>query len=295
VSFSVRGDSALPEVRQRLELGRTLAIEAARRTLRWFPGPVPHALQDSSDDAARREDLTHDTKADGSPVTIADRDAETFLRESLERAYPKDAQLGEEFGALPGSSGFRWIIDPIDGTVSFVHGVPLYGTLLGLELDGATVAGVIVLPALDEVVWGGPGVGAWHEVGSVRVGDSVRVSPARVSATRRLRDATAAITSLDFCVKAGRPELLARLQAACHATRGWSDCYAAVLAATGRVDAVVEPVMKPWDVAAIAPIIEAAGGRCTDFDGVRSIESGNAAFSNGLVHDELLEVVGANR
>jgi histidinol phosphatase-like enzyme (inositol monophosphatase family) len=279
-------------VSDRATFGRTLAIEAARRTLRWFPGPVAwtnaSGLQSGATAAASLDTVA---KGDGSPVTAADRDAETFLREQLASAYPDDSLLGVVFGERRGTSRFRWVIDPIDGTVSFVHGVPLYGTILGLELDGSPVAGVVVMPVLDEIVWGGAGLGAWHERGTMAGVSSRVVTPAKVSAKASLRDATIAMTSLDYCVQAGMPELYARVQKSCAVTRGWSDCYALVLAATGRIDAVVEPVMKPWDIAGIMPIIEAAGGTCTDFQGKRSISTGTSVVSNGAVHDELLRVV----
>lgn len=286
-------DATLPDgVAERMSFARNIAVEAARRTLKWFPGPIAWAKTpgDVALGGAHPEALQTVTKGDGSPVTAADRDAEMFLRESLGESYPHDALLGEEFGEQLGSTRFRWIVDPIDGTVSFVHGVPLYGTILGLELDGSPIAGVVVLPAMDELIWGGPGLGAWHEAG-IMSGGATRVQPAKVSRISHLRDAAVAVTSLDYCVRAGMPDLLARVQKSCAVTRGWSDCYAFVLAATGRVDAVVEPVMKPWDIAGIMPIIEAAGGTCTDFKGARSITTGASVVSNGLIHDELLRVV----
>lgn len=276
----------------RVVVAHALAVSAARRTLRWFPGPVPwegrgaHAFEKSAGTS-----IGTVSKADGSPVTLADRDAETFLRDELSRAFPNDAVLGEEFGDQRGTSRYRWVIDPIDGTVSFVHGVPLYGTILGLEHDGSPVAGVLVMPVLDEVVWGAIGVAALHEVGTVSGRVVPMVQPARVSKTQTLRAATVAITSMDYCVRAGRADLMTKVQAACGVTRGWSDCYAFMLAATGRIDAVVEPVMKPWDICGIMPIIEAAGGTCTDFAGQRSTESGHCIVSNGAVHAELMGVV----
>lgn len=241
-----------------------------------------------------REDAI--VKGDGSPVTAADRDAETFLRDEISVKFPGDGILGEEFGEQAGwgeASGFRWIVDPIDGTVSFVHGVPLFGTIVGVEYRGRPVAGVVAMPALDEVVWGGAGLGAWHEVGVFASPEKATVGEARVTTTARLEDATLVTTSLDYFVKAGMPSVFARIQGACAAMRGWSDCYGFVLAVTGRADAVVEPLVKPWDICGVAPIVEAAGGRWTDFDGKPSIETGHCVVSNGLVHDELLQLLSA--
>lgn len=239
-----------------------------------------------------RDDAT--IKGDGSPVTAADRDAERFLRDEISVKFPQDAFLGEEFGEQAGrgmASDFRWIVDPIDGTVSFMHGVPLYGTIVGVEYRGRPVAGVMAMPVLDEIVWGGAGLGAWHELGVFGGRENPIVSEARVTKTARLADATVVMTSLDYFVQGGMPDLYARVRGACRVSRGWSDCYGFVLAVTGRADAVVEPVVKPWDICGVAPIVEAAGGTWTDFDGTASIETGHCVVSNGLVHDNLLAVV----
>ncbi|MCP2732603.1 inositol monophosphatase family protein [Limnofasciculus baicalensis] len=267
---------------------RRIALEAARLTLRWFPGPTLGANRDTS---PHLETLTQETKGDGSPVTIADRSAETLVRERLAEAFPRDGVLGEEFGERAGTSEYRWVVDPIDGTVSFVHGVPLYGTILGLEKDGSPIGGVIVMPALNELVWGAIGLGSWHELELDEVGQARTSTPAKVSNTSRLSDATLVTTSLDYFEKARAIELYPRLQKSCAVTRGWSDCYGLVLVATGRADASVEPLMKPWDICGAVAIIEEAGGRCTDFAGHRRVTSGNAVVSNGALHDQLLAVV----
>lgn len=282
-------------VRARAELARVLAIAAARRTLRLFPGPLPCHLLDVEPRAGRgtlRADAI--AKGDGSPVTAADRDAEAFLRDEISSKFPGDAILGEEFGEQAGRgepTGFRWIVDPIDGTVSFVHGVPLFGTIVGVEYRGRPVAGVIAMPVMDEVVWGGVGLGAWHEVGVFAGREKPMVSKARVTTVARLKDATIVTTSLDYFAKVGRSALYEPLQRACAATRGWSDCYGFVLAVTGRTDAVVEPLVKPWDICGVAAIVDAAGGKWTDCDGNASIETGHCVVSNGLVHEELLRVL----
>lgn len=275
-------------LQHRMIAARRIALEAARLTLRWFPGPTVGGVRANS---ASRGTLTQDIKGDGSPVTIADRSAETLVRERLAAEFPHDGVLGEEFGEHAGTSEFRWVVDPIDGTVSFVHGVPLYGTILGLEKDGSPVGGVIVMPALNELIWGAIGLGAWHELELDAAGQARTSTSARVSKTSRLSDATVVTTSLDYFEKAHVGELYPRLQKACAVTRGWSDCYGLVLVATGRADASVEPLMKPWDICGAVAIIEEAGGRCSDCAGHRRVTSGNAVVSNGVLHDQLLAVV----
>jgi len=164
-----------PELASRLELAVRAAREAGRLTLEFF----------------QREDLAVERKADNSPVTEADRQAEQLLRRRIREAFADDAILGEEFGEEAGTSGFRWILDPIDGTKSFICGVPLYGTLIGIERAGASVVGVIYIPALDECVYAASGGGAWYTRGSSAP------RPARVSRCDRLADAVFLTSQLD--------------------------------------------------------------------------------------------------
>lgn len=263
------------------------------------PAPVPdgaarldaalRAARDAGDLALRAfRTRTFDTdfKTDGSPVTAADRGAELLARDMLLKAFPDDGFLGEEFGEVPGRSGIRWIVDPIDGTTSFTRGVPLWGTMIGLECGGRTVLGVIDFPALGSRLYAAQGGGAWHE-------PEPGVPPVRaaVSETSRLGDALWLTTSHDYFRRAGREAEYGRLLRAVGSSRGWSDCYAVLLLATGRADAVVEPLVKPWDLAAIVPIIEEAGGRFSDFAGTPSIHSGNCLATNGQLHGDLLAVI----
>ncbi len=276
------------DIVSRAKAVRQLAIEASRLTLRWFPGPVARDLRAEINVTLG---LETEAKGDGSPVTIADRSAEIFLRERIGSQFPQDGVLGEEFGEHTGKSGYRWVIDPVDGTVSFVHGVPLYGTILGLERDGVCIAGAVVMPVLNELVWGAKGLGAWHELELDGAGKAGISAPAMVSRQARLGEATIVTTSLDYFEKAGVGALYPVVQKSCAVTRGWSDCYGLVLVATGRADAVVEPLMKPWDICGAVAIIEEAGGKCTDFAGNRRIDSGNALVTNSLLHDDLLSVL----
>ncbi len=258
----------------RLEFALECAREAGDLTLGYF----------------RSRRFAVDAKDDGSHVTDADRDAETLIRDALERAFPDDAIFGEEHGERAGSSGYRWLIDPIDGTASFVHGVPLYGTLVAVEREGVSVAGVIHMPALDETVHAAHGHGAWHTKA-----DSREAVPARVSAVRTLRESLLVLTAFDYFAQAGREDVFARLARAFARTRGWSDCYAHLLVATGRAEAAVEPSIKPWDVAPMTVILEEAGGRYTDWHGRASAYGPDGASTNGLIHEALLGVLGAER
>jgi histidinol-phosphatase len=250
----------------RLQLALHGAREAGELTLRYF----------------NRRSFATEQKGDGSPVTTADREAEQLLRKSVAAAFPDDGFLGEEFGEQPSRSGYRWIVDPIDGTTSFVHGVPLWGTLIGIEHQGRVVAGVIHMPALEESVYAAAGEGAWH------VARRSQPAPARVTTTSRLADAMICLTSFDYFTKTGREDAFHRIARASRSLRGWSDCYSHLLVATGRADAVVEPGVHPWDMAAAQAIIPEAGGKCTDWDGVESPSSGHGAISNGLIHETLL-------
>ncbi|MBX3321956.1 MAG: hypothetical protein KF757_03085 [Phycisphaeraceae bacterium] len=251
------------------------AVDAARQagevTLRYF----------------RHDALEVTGKADGTSVTRADREAESQLRSLIETRFPSHSIMGEEQGQS-GHSSTRWILDPVDGTFSFVRGVPLYGTLVGLERDGEMVLGVLYMPALDELVYAARGLGAWHRVGRVTE------TRARVSSVASLDEALMCTTSSDYFRKAGIAGLLPELAGKFGHNRGWSDCYAALLVATGRAEAVVEPLIHPWDVAAIKPIIEEAGGRYSDWSGDGSIHRPTALMSNGLVHDELIAMLHAS-
>jgi histidinol phosphatase-like enzyme (inositol monophosphatase family) len=225
-----------------------------------------------------------DTKSDGSPVTDSDRRAEELLRRRISDHCPADGVLGEEFGVVEGESGRRWTVDPIDGTVSFVHGVPLYGVLIGLLDGGEAVLGVIHLPALDETVAAvrGGGCGWWR--GERDVG------PARVDAAERFDGAL--VLSTDFS-RLTAPGALERLAGRTRRLRTWGDCYGHALVATGRAHAMIDPRMQPWDSVPLQPIVEEAGGRFTTLGGERRPAGGSALSTNGALHDTLLDLLGA--
>ncbi len=243
-----------------LDLAVQLARAAGDRTLRWF----------------RAADLAVDRKADGTPVTEADRDAERFLRSELAAAFPGDGVLGEEEAPSASSTGRRWIIDPIDGTKAFTCGVPLYSTLLALEDPNGIALGVVHLPALGETVWAGRGLGCWSDRGPARVQDIAALEGAYV---------------MSSSFESWRPEQVAAVASAGAILRTWGDGYGYALVATGRVAAMVDPIVEPYDVGPMPVLLAEAGGRFSDLTGADTIEGGSGLGTNGAVHDQLLALI----
>jgi histidinol phosphatase-like enzyme (inositol monophosphatase family) len=232
---------------------------------------------------AGRQTLAHyqtgvavDRKLDRSLVTEADRNAEHLLRRLIAGRFPDHAILGEEFGGNGQTASHRWVIDPIDGTNSFVRGVPFYGVLIALEQHGEPVVGVCYFPALDEMFAAAKGLGCrWNG------------RRAQVSSVDRLADACVAYTDAR-AVRERMGDAWETLLAATALNRGWGDCYGHCLVASGRADIMVDPVMNPWDCAALIPILQEAGGRFTDWQGRAVADGGDAVSSNGLLHAEIL-------
>lgn len=246
-----------------LEFAVALAKGAGEITLKYF----------------RRQPETS-LKADGSYVTVADREAEAYLRRQIAERFPDDGVLGEEEGEHAGRSGRRWIVDPIDGTFAFVHGVPFYGVLIALEIDGVPTVGVVNIPALNEVVAAATGLGCFFNG-----------EPARTSNTASLADALLLATDFRACDRYGFVRAAELLQARAKSSRTWGDCYGYVLVATGRADVMLDPVMNLWDCAPLLPIMEEAGGTFTDWNGVRTIAGGNSIATNGVLFDEVMSLV----
>jgi histidinol phosphatase-like enzyme (inositol monophosphatase family) len=229
-----------------------------------------------------RRGVDYERKSDQSPVTIADREAELLVRERLKIEFPHDAVLGEEFGESPGTSGYKWVIDPIDGTKSFISGVPLYSTLLGVVHENRSIIGVIYIPALDEGVHAARGGGAWYFAGG---GDDV---PATVSTKGALRDGLFVTSQVDSYFHRGAGDVFKHLEEQAYVTRTWGDGYGYLLVATGRAEVMVDPIMQVWDAAAIQPVLEEAGGTFTDWQGEPTIFSGEGIATNGLVLPQVL-------
>ena len=230
--------------------------------------------------------LEVESKADRSPVTVADRGAERLLRDLLAIEFPSDGILGEEYGEQPGTSARRWILDPIDGTQSFIRGVPLFGVLIGLEAGGESVAGVMHFPALDETVVAARGLGChWYPPHRPAASPPRR---ARVSSVERLADGLVTTTAPGGFDQIDRSAAYDRLRRAARLDRGWGDCYGHLLVATGRAEAMVDPMMHVWDNAPLLPILQEAGGTFTDWDGKPTIHSKNGISTNGRVLAEVL-------
>jgi histidinol-phosphatase len=228
----------------------------------------------------RATDLVVEAKPDLTPVTEADRAAEKALRERIEAERPGDGVVGEEYGDTPGTGARRWILDPIDGTKSFVRGIPAWGTLIALERDGEIVVGVVSAPALHRRWWAARGEGAFAD------GEPIRVS--RVTA---IEDALLCFTSMTAFDDYGLGDQFRTLAGRCWETRGFADYWAHVLVAEGSADIAVEPAMNLWDNAPLQVIVEEAGGRFSDLDGNARVDGGDAATTNGLLHEEVLAIM----
>jgi histidinol-phosphatase len=231
----------------------------------------------------RASDLVVDTKPDLTPVSEADRAVEQLLRKRIGEERPDHAVLGEEFGAGDGAEpGTRWIIDPIDGTKNYVRGIPVYATLIALERDGGLAVGVVSAPALGRRWWAARGSGAFA--------DGV---PLRVSKVARIEDAQLGHSSVSSWTQHGLRDRFLELERRCWRGRGFGDFWTHVLVAEGAVDVAAEPEVSLWDVAAVQVIVEEAGGRFTNLAGVPRPDGGSAVSTNGLLHDEVLEILGA--
>jgi histidinol phosphatase-like enzyme (inositol monophosphatase family) len=251
------------DLEQLLDFAVRLAREAGDITYRHFNGS-----------------FVVDRKSDRSFVTTADREAERNLRANIEQAFPDDGILGEEEGEKIGTTGRRWILDPVDGTYSFVHGVPLYGVLIGLEIAERAELGVVNLPAVEEIVYAARGLGCfWNG------------KQARVSDTGSLADALLLATDFGTCEQHGFGPAAAALSRQVDARRTWGDAYGHTLVATGRADIMLDPVMNVWDCAALAPIVEEAGGTFTNWRGERTIHGGNAISTNGILFDAVMQTI----
>ncbi|MEJ7617341.1 MAG: inositol monophosphatase family protein [Pyrinomonadaceae bacterium] len=253
------------ELDQLLGFAMRLASEAGEITLRYF---------------RRLVDSTVERKRDGSFVTTADREAEAHLRRALQAEFPDDAILGEEEGEQAGRSGRRWIIDPIDGTFSFVHGVPFYGVLIGLEAGGEPQLGVVNIPALGEMAAAAHKRGCFWSQGA-----------ARVSTVDQLKEALLLATDFGACRQRGHQQLIDELEKCVSQRRTWGDCYGHLLVATGRAEIMLDPVMNIWDCAALLPIVEEAGGTFTDWAGNRTIAGGNAMSTNRSLFDPTMSLI----
>lgn len=227
-----------------------------------------------------RDDVAVEFKVDGSPVTVADRSAERAARDWLARHFPDDGILGEEYGAERPEARRRWILDPIDGTKSFIHNVPLWGTLVAVAEGDDVLAGAINCAAAGELVAAARGAGCWW--------NDVRC---RVSTVSELSAATVLTTDERFPHAPERHNAWAALAAQARLSRSWGDCFGYLLVATGRAEAMMDPAMSAWDSAALQPVIEEAGGVFTDWDGEATAFGGSAVATNRTLAGEVRRVL----
>jgi histidinol-phosphatase len=256
----------IDSLRALLDFAVETAWEAGQLTLGYF-----------------QTDLRPDFKADDSPVTVADRQAEQLIRSRIEQRYLHHAIVGEEYGGQEKAEGHshRWIVDPIDGTRSFVRGVPLYAVLIGLEIEGQCQVGVANFPALGEFIAAAIGEGCWWNG-----------RRAHVSKTEKLAEALVAHYDAAAFAKAGRAEAWERIKLIAAYRAGWCDAYGYLLVATGRADLMLDPQMDIWDCAAWPPILEEAGGYYGDWQGNRTIYAGESIATTNVLLPEVLRILG---
>lgn len=257
---------------KRLQLANRIAKSAGRLTLNYFQTDRFEVIR----------------KDDNSPLTIADQEAEKLLRTQIADEFPDDAIVGEEFGETKGSSEFTWILDPIDGTKSFISGVPLYGTMVAVVTGNSdpktrrSVIGSVYMPGLDVGIYASQGNGAWSFSG-----ESEPIS-AKVSRTSTLKDSVLVTSQVETFEKRKVKAVYEALAKSVYFSRTWGDVYGYYLVATGRVEVMIDPMLNIWDAAAVQPIIEEAGGCFTDWANAERIDAGEAIGSNGLIHDEVI-------
>ena len=262
-----------------LTFAKQLAYRAGRITLAYY-----------------NKGIRHDLKADESPVTAADKATEEFIRGEIEKTYPSHAIVGEEYGDSPSprrpspagrgrpeGSGegnpFRWFVDPIDGTKSFIKGVPFYSVLIGLEIEGVSRVGAVCFPALDEVLYAADGLGAWLNGKRVRVSD-----------VKDMKKAVFLYTSWSGFRTKKRLDAFENLHRDCFFGRGWSDAYGYYMVATGRAEIMLDPFIELWDVAPYPPIFREAGGYFGSWEGEEGHTHGEALACNAALKRKVLKL-----
>lgn len=221
-----------------------------------------------------------DFKADDSPVTVADRESEKLIRSRIEKRYPQHAIIGEEFGDKDSGHSHRWIIDPIDGTRSFVRGVPMYAVLIGLEIDGVCRVGVAHFPALNEMIAAASGEGCWWNG-----------RRAHVSTVKDLKGALVLHYDTAVFDQYGRGQVFERFKEQAGSRAGWTDAYAYLLVATGRAEVTLDPIMNAWDCAPFPPILQEAGGYFGNWKGEVDIYSNEGLGTTQALLPQVLQVI----
>ncbi len=248
-----------------LEFATSLAYHAGKITLRYFNTGVKP-----------------DRKANNDPVTVADREAEAYVRAEVEKHFPGHAIVGEEYGENEGQYPFRWIVDPIDGTISFVQGVPLYGVLIALEIEGVVKVGAAYFPPLDEMLTAGDGLGCWWN------GRRARVSKID-------RFAEACVVTSDFQhLELRQPGILKRFEKEGTLLRTWGDAYGYLLVATGRAEVALDPRMDVYDCGPYPVIMQEAGGFFGSWDGSEGHTHGEGLACNAALKPQVLKLIRAD-
>jgi histidinol phosphatase-like enzyme (inositol monophosphatase family) len=245
-----------------LDFAQETAIAAGKITLQYF-----------------RKSIAFEVKSDLTPVTEVDKKVEIFIRGRIQDTYPNQSILGEEFEEKETESRLKWIIDPIDGTLSFIRGIPQYTILLALTYDGEPQLGVIHNPATQETVAAAKDMGCTYNN-----------KPCRVSETSKLSEAWIQVTDYADLWRR-RPEFSKKLLSQAGFCRAWGDAYGYLLVATGRADVMIDPIMNVWDIAPLKPIITEAGGTFTDLDGNPNPLGNSSLASNSVLHNEIIKMV----
>ena len=246
-----------------LHFARQVAYRAGRITLSYY-----------------NKGIQHDLKKDESPVTAADRATEEFIRGELEKAYPTHAIVGEEYGEQAGAGNpFRWFVDPIDGTKSFIKGVPFYSVLIALEIEGVSRVGAVCFPALDELLSAADGLGAWCNGRRVHVSD-----------VSKMKEAVFCYTSWSGFRTKKRLNVFENMHRECFFGRGWGDAYGYHMVATGRAEIMLDPEIQLWDVAPFPPILREAGGFFGSWAGEEGHTSGEGLAVNAALKSRVLKL-----
>lgn len=257
----------MTDIQELLDAAIEIANIGGKHTLKYF-----------------KKDFEVISKEDDSPVTIADRETEQIIREEILKRYPDHGIIGEEFGKTNEESNIQWVLDPIDGTKSFIHGVPFYTTLIGIMIDNKPVVGVINAPALDELCAAGIGLGATFNGKACNVGD-----------TAELKDSAFLVTEIRRFQECGMEAQFQELMAKTKLHRTWGDAYGHMMVAIGRAEIMFDPILNIWDAAALLPILRESGGIFSDINGEETIHSGNGFSTNKLLYPKVKAIFEAHK
>lgn len=257
----------MTDIKELLGAAKEIASIGGQHTLKYF-----------------KKDFEVISKADDSPVTIADRETEQIIRQEILKRFPDHGIIGEEYGRTNEGSNIQWVLDPIDGTKSFIHGVPFYTTLIGIMIDNEPVVGVINAPALDELCAAAIGHGA-----------TLNDEPCHVRNTETLAESTLLVTEIKRFQDCGMEPQFQELMSKTKLHRTWGDAYGHMMVAIGRADVMFDPILNIWDAAALLPILRESGGIFSDTEGNETIHSGNGFSTNKVLYPQVKAIFDAHR